>query len=190
LILGDPLCRPWGVRPEVGLNIESGATLKGTCTLKPTCETTGFAADQFEFFLDGHLRGNLKPGQELELDTTILSDGYHEFRMVAIGADGIQTHGHLVIPVNVDNHRAKLVVRSLTEGKVELEVAAEGAKRIVLTHLGRDVAKVDGGKGIFRVPPEITGFGTVNLLIRAVYENNGTEWQVAAPPVRIEVAAK
>ena len=104
LIVGDPLCAPWARRPVVR-QPELATPLKGTVEFQPSAVAPeGKSIARFELFVDGVRRAACREGEKLQLDSTKLPDGPHEFRLVAVVADAIQTQGRATWSGTVDNH--------------------------------------------------------------------------------------
>jgi hypothetical protein len=171
LILGDPLCRPWARIPDVQLaGARDGDTVKGTVTLTPSVkEPRATPIGQWELFVDGKRQSVTAAGEMLTLDTTDLSDGYHDVRVVGITSDPIQTQGEARLTLVFNNHN--LTAESKVVGDsavpygqtVKVQAKAPGAKSIMLTHNGRSVATVDGASGTFEVDTRVLGAGIVTL---------------------------
>jgi uncharacterized protein (TIGR03790 family) len=194
LILGDPLCKPWGKSAELAVNIEPGATLKGPLALKPSCKTLSFPVAHFELYVDGVRRSAIDPGNQWGLDTTQLPDGYHEFRIVAIAGDTVESQTHLIVPVTIDNHGEHVTVTfkppprldPLDPTPLHIEASMKGAKRLVLMHNDREVATADGQSAT--LSPKIADLGAGPLQLQAVAiiaGPDGVERRIASEPIRI-----
>lgn len=81
LLIGDPLCRPWGsaAKPTV-TGIKPNALIKSPCQL--TIKAPG--ASRWELYLDGQRRQSALSGKSLTLDPRGLAPGTHELRVVAV----------------------------------------------------------------------------------------------------------
>jgi len=94
LIVGDPLCQPWATIPKIAVGgVKQDEKVKGTLSLKP------FALGSigtYELYVDGRLHARTANATPFALDTTQLSDGYHELRVVGIRSDPIETQGRAV----------------------------------------------------------------------------------------------
>ena len=107
LIVGDPLCQPWATIPEVTLSgIESGQSVAGVVDFRAESMP---AARQFEVFIDGRRTDIVKPGEPIRLDTSKLSPGNREIRVVAVAASPIETRGRKIITVTVVGRQKKPV---------------------------------------------------------------------------------
>jgi uncharacterized protein (TIGR03790 family) len=193
LIVGDPLCKPWGKIPDLSLGIENQAKLKGSITLKPQCKTENFPVAKFDLYIDGLWHDKADPKKEISLDTTKLADGYHELRLVAQASDPIESQGERIVPVTVDNQGHRVVIKpTQTQPNQPTLVAAAmaGAKRLILTQNGREIASAEGEVKAFPLDPAKTGTGPVILQAIGIIDANGTETRIPSEPVRIEVNQK
>jgi hypothetical protein len=189
LIVGDPLCQPWAVFPKVMLaGVEPTKTISGTVTLKPTGGAGVRPIAVLELFIDGRLVARSAPGQAVRLDTTKLSDGYHEIRLVGISADVIETQGRQIVPVMVNNKNVaiKFEVSPLPSvnhlGKLKVKVSQPGATAIVIRQNNREVGRVKGEAGEVEIPAINLGRGPTTL--QAFSEG---ETAASSPPMQIQV---
>jgi len=199
LVVGDPLCQPWAVIPEVratladgGEPLTAGARLAGEIALIPAASLPGDGqADRFELFVDGIRVDRCGPGGRLRLDTTRLADGHHELRVVAIAATAIETQGRLVVPVMFANHG-----RSLQLTATPLRMRAGGSTTLTLegTEIdgglvfatGRVLGRFTGSSGTIEVPAAVLGRGRVTIHATGRGGRTAAE-SVNAPPVTVEV---
>jgi hypothetical protein len=165
-IVGDPLCRPWANIPKVTIEgVKANEKTKGTITITPTATVAGGRGiARFDLFVDGVRRDKVLPGKSFALDTTALTDGYHELRVVAIEGGPIESQGRAILPLLVDNNGKTLTLSSTAKQarsreRIEIKVDCAGAKRIVVSHLGREIGKVDGSAGRVRVNTRELGSG-------------------------------
>ncbi|MEX1076324.1 MAG: hypothetical protein WED27_07700, partial [Pirellulales bacterium] len=175
LVVGDPLCQPWALIPQVtatladGGPLEPGAALAGTVEIVPTAVVSdGGAADRFELFLDGVRVDSCGSGGRLSLDTTSLADGYHELRVVAIAATTVETQGRLVVPVSFANHGRTLTLavapqRMPLAGKVTISLEGEAIDGALVFSTGRVLGRITGGSGTLEVPAVMLGRGRVTI---------------------------
>jgi len=107
LVVGDPLCQPWAKVPVVEVvvasdssNLEPDQQLSGLVELEPRAHVPGGGTvDRFELFVDGMRLEQCGLGEHFSLDTLLMSDGYHELRVVAIESSPIETQGRWIMPV-------------------------------------------------------------------------------------------
>ena len=166
LIVGDPLCQPWASIPTIAVGgVKKDEKVKGTISLTPSA----LGALSYEFYVDGRLRGQVASAAPLTLDTTKLSDGYHELRIVGIRSDSIETQGRAIIPIIVNNHDAavELVVTPSTRvplsAKLKVKVRQPGATSIAVRQNSRDVGNVKGESGELEIPATSLGRGPTTL---------------------------
>lgn len=198
LVVGDPLCQPWALIPQVtatladGGPLEPGAALAGTVEIVPTAVVSdGGAADRFELFLDGVRVDSCGSGGRLSLDTTSLADGYHELRVVAIAATTVETQGRLVVPVSFANHGRTLTLavapqRMPLAGKVTISLEGEAIDGALVFSTGRVLGRITGGSGTLEVPAVMLGRGRVTIHATGRGGRSAAE-SVNAVPVTVEV---
>jgi hypothetical protein len=171
LIVGDPLCQPWAVIPEVRVSgIVAGQEVSGTISLGPMATTgEGHRVGSFEIMVDGRVVARSEPGKTVPLDTTSLADGYHEVRVVAIHEDAIETQGRIVVPIVVKNHDAPLEFTVTPRDKVpstsklQVFVRQRGATAIAIRQNSRELARVEGEEGTVEIEAAQLGKGPTAL---------------------------
>jgi hypothetical protein len=168
--VGDPLCQPFATLPEVEVaGFKPGQEVKGTITftvaaaVKPPKQIGAI-----ELFLDGRLVARFAPGREPQLDTTKLPDGYHEFRIVAVNSDAIESRGRQILPLVINNHGAKVELavennKAAATDMVHITARQAGATSIVVRQNRREVARFTGSEGEADVLAATFGRGPVIL---------------------------
>lgn len=114
LPVGDPLMQPYAVFPKVTVaGPKPGATVRGTGKIAVTTGSPVLEPN-LDLFVDGRL---VKIGDAAEpvkatrsaagftLDSTSLTDGWHELRVVAYAATPVRTQGEAVLPLIVANKK-------------------------------------------------------------------------------------
>lgn len=201
LVVGDPLCQPWAVIPEVEVvtaadskRLESGARVSGMLELEPRASVAGGdTADRFELYVDGVRVAQAGLGERLSLDTTVMADGHHELRVVAITSSPVETQGRTVIDIAVANHddgrSLDLVVeprRVSRSDTVRIAVNGKGIEGAIVFAMGRVLGRTTAAEESIEVPAEVLGVGPVT--IRANGRGGATAADgVNAQPVTIEV---
>jgi hypothetical protein len=176
LVVGDPLCQPWAVIPQVEVVtapdsqvLDPGARLTGKVELEPRASMPeGRSADRFELFVDGMRFTSCSAGQWLTLDTRGMADGHHELRVVAIDASPLETQGRRVIPVTFDNagRTLELSVEPRTVrpgGTVHVAVKGSGIDGAVVFAMGRVLGRTSGAEATVEVPADLLGRGRVAI---------------------------
>jgi uncharacterized protein (TIGR03790 family) len=110
LPVGDPLMQPYAVFPTVTITAPTAnSAVRGTVAIRVTA-----TAPTVDLYVDGRriaLGAATEPVQATRtaggftLDTTSLSDGWHEVRVVAANADAVRTQGEALLPLTVENQR-------------------------------------------------------------------------------------
>ncbi len=189
LVVGDPLCQPFAVAPQVTVEgIKAGQEVKGLLSIKATATTVPLQrVGTLELFVDGRLVSRFAPGRAPQLDTTKLPDGYHELRIVAVNADAIETRGRLILPIVVNNHGQKLEFTVSSQSiaatdQVRIAARQAGATSIVVRQNRREVARFQGAAGDIEVLAATFGRGPVTLQA----ESSGPAATLSRP-LRLEI---
>lgn len=189
LIVGDALCQPFAIPPKVSVTgVSAMETVSGTKRLTFNKEGSPVGVAGMELYIDGVLRrrdGSLKP---IEFDTKLLTDGYHEIRIVFIAANTIQTSCRTVLPVIVNNNNHSCVLTTSLPAcgindKVPVTFAAEGATNIRVLQHEKELKSTESAGGFFNIPAKELGRGSTTL--RAIATINGKE--VSSKPLKITV---
>ena len=198
LVVGDPLCQPWATIPQVaatrgdGRPLEAGASLTGIVELVPQSKLPdGGIADRYELFVDGVRVSSCGAGGTLAIDTTPLADGHHEFRVVAIAPNSIETQGRLVVPVTFANHGRRLTMTASPDrvpngGQVRVQIEGSGIDAALVFATGRVLGRIQGSSGAVDIPGVMLGRGRVTLYAAGRGGPSPAE-SVNAVPVIIEV---
>ncbi len=118
LIVGDPLCQPWAKPPQVKIEgVDPGQTVKGTLSVQ-TRIVGSVGAKYCEVFLEGRRVARIAPNATYELDTTVIPDGYHELRVVAVANDLIEAQGRQVVEFSSQNHEREITYKVVPSRKV------------------------------------------------------------------------
>ena len=169
LIVGDALCRPFGRVPEFGVSgVSLNQKISGTIKLDPSPESTSVPIAGYQLFIDGRLVHTQITGAEMPIDTTDMADGHHEFRIVAIAGNLLESSASVVIPLQVDNsgHKVTLTADStnfLDTDLVELKATSNIGDAIALLHNGRVIAQEAGREVTFEFDAALTGRGPIQL---------------------------
>jgi hypothetical protein len=186
LIVGDPLCAPWARRPVVQPP-ELASPLKGTVEFQPSAAAPdGKSIARYDLFVDGVRCAACREGERLQLDSTKLPDGPHEFRLVAVVADAIQTQGRAVWFAPVDNY-GRSVQLSLDGASnvplgqsLTLRATAPQASAIELHCRGQMLGRIEQAAGQFTLDTRSLGLGQAQL--HAVALISGVDEPAAVSP--------
>lgn len=198
LVVGDPLCQPWAVIPEVraslasGEPLEPGAKLTGLVEIIPGATLPeGSVADRFELFVDGMRMASCGPGERLPLDTTLLADGHHDLRVVAISATSIETQGRVVLPVTFVNGTKTLALavtpkKLAQNGTLTVKLEGTGVEGSLVFSAGRVLGRITGHSGSLEIPAAMLGRGRVMIYATGRGGRSPAE-SVNASPVAVDV---
>jgi uncharacterized protein (TIGR03790 family) len=185
LILGDPLCQPWAMIPEVtvaGLEVDA---LSGTVEIKPTVKLApGRKVARMELYVDGKLR---EAGGPFTLDTTKLADGFHELRVVATDDTPLETQGRWIGDVMVKNGRdavSLVAPGGSTTGAAQITLTLSSTVNAdaAVFHNGREVGRVTGVSAKLTIATDQLGRGPVTLQARTFGKP-----LLSSRPLRLEI---
>ncbi|HEY6564446.1 MAG TPA: hypothetical protein VIY86_08105, partial [Pirellulaceae bacterium] len=105
LLVGDPLCRPWGVAPQVQIEgIANPTAVRGDLELSPrVVAPRGYEVKQIEWYLDGDLHTTRGVKEAWKLDTRTLGDGHHALTALALTDTAIGHEGRRDVSLFVTN---------------------------------------------------------------------------------------
>ncbi|MCH7792602.1 MAG: TIGR03790 family protein [Planctomycetes bacterium] len=192
LLYGDPITRPFAHIPAVSVPNAPTSPVAGSITLSPIASTTHPTASiaSLELLIDGVVADTVLPGSDFILDTTRLSDGRHDVRVIAYDDTTLKTRGRWIGDITVNNlGRTATMGVGMTTGDLgssfifDLVNPPGGATEIRLTHAGRVVAAVAGG-GAVSVYGRTLGAGPARLTPEALYPDGSI---VRGEPVIINI---
>ena len=176
LLYGDPLTRPFAYVPDVQVPDAPAGVVSGTVVLSPTATTTHptAAIAAFDLLIDGVLHSSISPGEQFTIDTNVLSDGWHDLRVLAYDDLDQRFTGRWVGSMTTGNHgRSAAVDVTPTSGNwttafvVDVDAVGTDLTEVRVLHNGRVVAAADS------VPAQLSVYGLT----------------LGAGPVRVEVEA-
>jgi uncharacterized protein (TIGR03790 family) len=189
MIMGDPLCQPWAMIPQVTVDgIADGATLAGQATLTPSAKLFGKReVDRFELFIDGLAHSTHAANEPIALDTTQLADGHHELRVVAIDATPVETQGRWIANVVVANGTGSTTLSSPTGSSASgssavLNVQSTVDGVTVVFHNEVEVGRIKGRQDVISVPVDKVGRGLVTFEARTLGDT-----PLRSAPLKIEI---
>jgi autotransporter-associated beta strand protein len=203
--LGDMLSQPFADVPRVSMTTAPGnygavrgtVSIGGSATLAAPRIATGIA--ELELLVDGLVSTSdtLAGGSgTFSLNTTGLSDGVHEVRIVAVNNAEAASEGYAAEPIVVNNHGRSIsynggntTFSSSTASPTTFnlaETAGDGAiSQVELTCLGRVVAQAGAAAGSLSLSPSALAPGD-NAIVPVAVFSDGT--QVAGGAFVVHVA--
>ncbi len=197
LIIGDPLCRPFGDQYNEAFSVEAKEESQENRTRFAIKYWRGAAAlpriNALEIFLNGDLAQVLPNHiQEIVVSHGDLAAGYHEFRFSAVSSHplrmkSIQKAGFWIgKPEDGPRAKAKLTTREeLKQMRRLMAVAVHAPKatKVAVRHLGERVDERLGDGALFEFPVAQVGYGPVRVIPEALIND---VW-VAGEPVTLDI---
>ncbi|MEM8680478.1 MAG: TIGR03790 family protein, partial [Planctomycetota bacterium] len=187
LVVGDPLCRPWGKLATVHVgDFEERQALKDTVPITP--ELLGATAAAFKLYVNGRLVSTCQPGQAFRCDTTTYPDGFHEFRVVAVHADPLQSQSYWIGWRQVNNQG--LVCEAFIDGPrivplgtpVRIQCKSTQPMQVSVFYQRRNIGETRSGQVV--IDSDLLGLGPNELQVAGIDE---TGRLVFAEPVSLFV---
>jgi hypothetical protein len=178
LIIGDPLCKPWGKKIDVCImGMLPGQKLSGEIKILPIVTASeGLNIIFHELFIDGKKIMAVKSKESFTLDTKKISDGYHEIQVVSTCDDKIISQGRFSLPVEVRNSHRDLKA-SLAGGPefswdkpIEINAECPEAEKIIIKNNSLIVGQIDGAKGVITIDLRVLGAGPARLKPLALFK--------------------
>ena len=189
LIVGDALCRPFGKVPGFGVaGVSLNQKVSGTIKLNPTPDSTSVRIAGYQLYVDGQLVHAQVNSAAMPIDTTDMADGYHEFRVVAIADNLLESSSSALIPLIVDNSGQKVTLTTdankyLDTDLIELKATSNVGDAIALLHNGRVIAQESGRDVTFEFAATLVGRGPIQVEAVSVSNVAVGEKQEAVKPV-------
>lgn len=195
LFYGDPLTRAFSWVPTVNVANLSGGPVSGTVAFNATGTSprSGGAVNQYELYVDGRLIRRQATGA-FTLDTTTLSDGVHDVRVLGRENGTPQTMGRWSRRVITSNYgkEATIGVSPINTGDLgttftfTCEATGGGVVALHLTQNGRVIAGARAASAQFAILGSTLGASTSTLRAEAIY---GDGRRAISGPVTVTVAA-
>jgi len=195
LILGDPLCRPYGSALVETFSLE---TLETADEVQVNLKFwSGFAAASqrlasLELFVDGKLVNVVPPTQQFTIKKQGLDPGVHQLHIAAVSQHPLQLKSIETAWITVgDSAQVPTLAVSLVASNendieqpmIQADFNSIEASQVAIRHLGRRIVQGDAPLRSFKLPITDTGQGPVQLIPEALI---GNKW-VRGKPVSIDV---
>lgn len=190
LVLGDPLCRPWGklVKVKPG-SLPVPTVLTAPFNLKPSV-SPAVPVVEYRIYADGKLLKAAKPGVAVTLDGSVLGAGYHHLSVVAACKDVAASQARTSFAITVpSSHKvtAPAQIDMPSDGTANVRLSAPGASKIELLLLGSPVGAVAGDHGEVPVTAATVGQGAAVLQPVATFVVGGKTVRVLGAPIHVSV---
>ncbi len=194
LVIGDPLTQPYAEIPELipeGLN--DGQTVSGSVVVNYTATSPSPLEAETDLVVDGRVVavGNTldpviatRTANGFQIDTSSLTEGWHEIRVVAYEASKVRTQGFAAINVKVDNHAGEVALSGPSTVDYEANHAftasvsgIDGVASVEIRTLGRVLATLPASGGSASIPGRaLSHLGTNQIFAVAVLNNGQRAW--------------
>lgn len=173
LIVGDPLCQPFATFPKFDVNgIVDGQIVNGKLTVSmKQSKDSPVAIQGYQFFFNGRKVKTLKPSEKIHFDSTKVGPGFHEFRIVAIAKNRVETVTGKAFGVFVSNGGSlpAIAVKKLNykaSESIQIDIPKSKYENWVLLNNSRVVASADSD-GKISLAANALGLGPVRLKLAA-----------------------
>ena len=193
LFVGDPLTRTFTHIPSVTVPDAPTSPVTGTITLTPVTSTTapGATVTLRELYIDGVRVASAGPTTAFTIDTTTLSDGWHDVRILGYDSTLIRSVGRWVGSIQVANAGRSVDIESspasgslTTTFNVSIDAVGAEPVFIDLYQHGRIVGS-RLGDGAISVTGRVLGSGPVTLWAVATFDDGTT---ASSEPIQISVS--
>ena len=201
LMGGDPLTQPFADIPAVTISAPAnGATVSGSISVAATATAVAGVETNLDLAVDGRIvRPGLPAGETISatrvaggftLDTTTLSDGYHEFRLIAYNTTPVRSQGYALRPVTVNNAGMGVALsapatldRRASGSFTVTPTGLSGVTNISIRFLGQKLANLGAGGGTVSIPGSRFGFHGTNSVYAVAERNDGS--QISSAPQQV-----
>ncbi|MEK6757823.1 MAG: hypothetical protein AABX88_01715 [Nanoarchaeota archaeon] len=179
MFFGDPLTRPFGYLPVVSLNLPNN-TLSGIVNLVPSATTDNPNAliSHHNIYVDGISKGIVFDGNSFDLDTTLLSDGFHDIRVVSYDNSNISTPGRWIGQFKSNNYNKEVnLTVSPIEGDLStiFNVVVDGGKDVSEIRILQNnvvIASTSDDSASFEIPGFVLGGANVKIIAEAEFKDS------------------
>ena len=191
LLVGDPLCCPFGKFPQFEVKgLEEGATVTKNFVLQVDHAAAAPQVKHYEVYYDGVLLGKVSDSNQISVAIDAMNDGYHEMRVVGVTRGPIENRTPKIIGFQVDrkgqhvNFKVDKSQCTFGSGFVATATSTTG-KHIKIRQNSRTIATMANG-GSVRISSTKLGLGKSQLRADVELENGSL---VRSVPIKIEVTS-
>ena len=191
LIVGDPLCCPYGKFPQFKIKgIHDGDTVSADFVLQVETLPESPQVSHFHLFSDDVFLNRIQDASQIEIATDAMTDGYHELRIVGVSDSPIANQHSEKVGFVLQRKGASVKLKiSTTQIKLGQAFRATAVSslgnKIHIQQNRRTVATVESHKE-FMIQSSLLGLGTTKLQAVAVRPNGQT---VKSKPVTISLVS-
>ncbi len=184
MVSGDPLTQPFATLPEVSITAPSnGATVSGSLQIDATATSPLSLEADLDLAIDGRIIAIGEAGESVTasrnvggflLDTTTLTDGWHDLRIVARNDDPIRSTAFARIELLVNNAGAAVTLNVPAHADLGENITIiatpqnlPAATAIEIRSVGRVLTTMPASGGTIAIPARALGYGE-NVRLRAI----------------------
>ncbi len=195
LIVGDPLCRPFGDQHNELFTLEQSPGKTNALELRlrfwRKFDVAAKKLEQIELFFGGQLAATSPPAQSVRINPAGLPSGWHEVTVVAVSRHPLRmkTVQSIYVLIGEESDCPVLTGEFLTSkndptetndrtispgdslGSIRARIDSPGAEKVAIEHLGRRIAETDRMNADLEIPLSVTGYGPVRLTPFALRNN-------------------
>lgn len=189
LIVGDPLCCPFGDFPKFEVSgLQQGSNIKSDFTLRIKAASKSPTIRHYEIYYDGVFTSKVEAPEKIRIVIDAMSDGFHELRVVGVAetptANRTSEQFGFVINKKQQNVSLDATSKKVRIGrKLKLTSIATTGGPIQVLQNSRIVASLTGGE---TVEIEATKLGLGETKLKAITTTpDGSV--IASSPLAVEV---
>ena len=193
LIIGDPLCRPFGDEHTEAMSLEVLAEDDELVQVGVKFWRGAAAArarlQELELFVDGRLVNVVPLTDKLNLQKEKLLPGKHQLTVAAVSRHPLRLKTLQSLSIDGPNTaqppslQARFDSGGSAGGVITATLAGAGASKLAIRHLGRRIAETDQAEATLKLPITQIGYGPVRLIPEALI---GENW-ISGTPIMIDV---
>ena len=189
LIVGDPLCCPFGDFPEfkvTGLKQDATVTSNFTLGIKPSSNSP--KVRHYEIYFDGVFMTKIEDQLKLRVAIDAVSDGFHELRVVGVADSPTANRTSRRLEFVIDRKKQRISLETASTkiqigGKLKLTAIANTGDRIQIQQNSRTLVSLNSGE-IVEIAASKIGSGRTQLQAVTTTADGSV---VASTPLDIEV---
>jgi len=201
LIVGDPLCRPYGDEHNEAFSLENITNAADAFSIRikfwRPFKVAAAKVNRFEIYFGGQLALATKPVEALRINSAGLPRGWHEVTVVAVSKHPVQmkTLKSTYVLIGDEKDCPKIEAKTMvtpenkdegiaaSQGSIAVKIDSPGASRIAVEHQGRRLIDTEAVQDEFKIDVEKTGYGPVRLTPLAMHN----EVWIPGKPIVIDV---
>ena len=189
LIVGDPLCCPFGDFPEfkvTGLKQDATVTSNFTLSIQPSSNSP--KVRHYEIYFDGVFMTKIEDQLKLRVAIDAVSDGFHELRVVGVADSPTANRTSRRLEFVIDRKKQRISLETASTkiqigGKLKLTAIANTGDRIQIQQNSRTLVSLNSGE-IVEIAASKIGSGRTQLQAVTTTADGSV---VASTPLDIEV---